>query len=82
MSNRHCFKCQGLEQISSEFLNRRIITLAEWHAIRDENHEEEQKEDEEEEKEDEQEEVVKDANEGETPVLCRVLRNQHRVKDE
>jgi len=49
MSNRCCFKCQGLRHIASDCPNRRIITLAEWDAIREEDKEEEQKEDEEEE---------------------------------
>ena len=53
MSNRRCFKCQGLGHITSDCLNRRIITLVEWDAIREEDKEEEWKENEEEEQEDE-----------------------------
>ena len=82
MSNRCCFKCQGLRHIASDCPNRRIITLAERDAIGEEDKEEEQKEDEEEEQEYEQEEVVKVADEGEMLVLQRVLSNQRGVKDE
>ena len=82
MSNRRCFKCQGLRHITSDCPNRRIITLAEWDAVREENKEEEQKEYEEEEQEDEYEEVVEAADEGQMLVLRRVLSNQRGVKDE
>ena len=75
MSNRRCFKCQGLGHIASDCPNRRIMTLAEWDAIRKEDKEEEQKEDEEEEQEDEHEEVVEVTDEEEMLVLQRVLSN-------
>ena len=33
MSTRRCFKCQGLGQIASECPNRKVITLAEWRTV-------------------------------------------------
>ena len=43
MSNRRCFKCQGLRHIASDSPNRKVITLAEWTAVK-ENFEEEENE--------------------------------------
>ena len=37
---RRCFKCQGLGRITSECPNRRIISLAEWKANKEEEEEE------------------------------------------
>ena len=68
--------------IASDCPNRRIITLAEWDTVREEDKEEEQKEDEEEEHEDEQEEVVEAVDEEEMLVLRSVLSNQRGIKDE
>jgi len=49
MSNRRYFNCWGLGHIASNCPKQRIITLAKWDAVREEDKEEEQKEDEEEE---------------------------------
>jgi len=76
------FQVSGLGHIASDCPNRRIITLAEWDAIREEDKEDEQKEDEEEQQEDKQEEVIEAVDEGEMLVLRRVLSNQCGVKDE
>ena len=78
MSNRRCFKCQGLGHIASECPNRRIISLAEWDTSREEEEEEE--------KElylmEEQEEVVEEADEGELLVLRRALSSQKGALEE
>jgi len=72
MSNRRCFKCQGLGCIASECPNRRIISLAKWEACREEEEEEE--------KEvyfiEEQEEVVEEEDEGELLVLRKPFSSQ------
>jgi len=82
MSNRRCFKCQGLRHIASDYPNRKVITLAEWTAVK-ENFEEEEKACESElELKETQDKVVEEANEGELLVLRRVLSNQRGVKDE
>ena len=44
MNNRRCFKCQGLRHIASDCPNHKVITLAEWSAVK-EVFEEEEKED-------------------------------------
>jgi len=81
MSNRRCFKCQGLGHIASDYPNCKVITLAEWSAVKEE-FEEEEKEDDYENELEETQEVVKEADEGELLVLRRVLNNQKGVKDE
>jgi len=43
MSNKRCFKCQGLGHIASKCPNRKVITLAEWETAK-EDFEEEEKE--------------------------------------
>ena len=73
-------KCEGLGHIALDCPNQRIITLAEWNAIREEDNEEEQKENEEDEQEGELEEVEEAAN-GEMIVLRRLLSNQRGIKD-
>jgi len=40
MSNRSFFKCQGLGHIASECPNRKVITLAEWAAVKEDFEEE------------------------------------------
>ena len=59
----------GTWDIAVNCPNRRVITLDEWDAIREEVIEEEQKEDVEDELEHEQEEVKEAADEGEMLVL-------------
>jgi len=39
------FKCQGLSHIVADCLNRRVITLAEWDALKEDVVEEEKEED-------------------------------------
>ena len=82
MSNRRCFKCQGLRHIASNCPNRKVISLAEWSAEKEEFEEEEKEDDYENKLEETQEEVVEEADVGELLVLRRVLSNQKGVKDE
>ena len=82
MSNQCYFKCQGLGHIVSDCPKRRIIILAEWDAIREEDNEEQHKENEEEELGEEQEDVDEDADDDEGLGVRRVLSNQRGVKDE
>jgi len=76
---RRCFKCQGLAHIASECQNRRIVSLAEWEA---------NKEEEEEEHrilsltEETQEEVVEEVDEGELLVLRKTLGSLKGDKEE
>jgi len=82
MSNRGCFKCQGLGHIASDCPNCKVITLADWSTVK-EQFEEEQKEHEyENEVKETQEEVMEEANEGELLVLRRILSNQEGVRGE
>jgi len=41
MSNRRCFKRQGLGHIASECPNRKVITLTEWAAVKEDFEDEE-----------------------------------------
>jgi len=82
MSDRCSIKCQGLGHIAVDCPNTKVITLAEWDAVREEDIVEELKENIEDELEDEQEEVEEAAAEGEMLVLRRVLSNQRMVKYE
>jgi len=41
MSNRRCFKCQGLGHIASDCPNHKVITLTEWSAVKEVFEEEE-----------------------------------------
>ena len=59
---------QGTWNIATNCPNRRVITLAEWYALRENDIEEEQKEEIEDELEDKQEEVKEAADEGEMLV--------------
>ena len=82
MSNRRCFKCQGLGHIASECPNRKVITLAEWTVVKEDFEEGENDVKSEQELEETQEGVVEEANEGELLVLRRVLSNERGVRDE
>jgi len=75
MSSRRCCKCQGLGHIASDYLNHKVITLAEWAAVKVVFEEEEKEDDVEDELEETQEEVVEEADEAEMLVLRRVLSN-------
>jgi len=68
MSNRRCFKCQGLGHIALDCPNRKVVTLAEWSAVKEEFEEEEKENECEDELEETQEEVVEEADEGELLV--------------
>ena len=59
LSNRICFKCQGLGHIASDYPNHTVVTLAEWSAMKEEFQEEEKEEDYENELEETQEEQQK-----------------------
>jgi len=82
MSNRRCFKCQGLGHIASKFPNRKVITLAGWTAVKEDFEEEENEVESELETEETQDEVIEEADEGELLVIRRVLSNQKGAKDE
>jgi len=81
MNPRRCFKCQGLGHITADCPNRRVITLAEWDAVKEEVVEEEKEKDIESPKE-EEEEVITEANEGEMLVLRRALNSQRSENEE
>ena len=82
MSNKGCFKCQGLRHIASDYPNHKAITLVEWLSVKKEFEEEENEDDYENEHKETQEEIVEEVDEGELLVLKRVLSNQKGVKDE
>ena len=81
MNPRRCFKCQVLCHIAADCLNRKVITVADYH-ISDELAEEEKEEDVESDVKEEQEEVIKDADEGEMSVLRRASSSQRSEKEE
>jgi len=68
MNPRRCFKCQGLGHVAADCPNRRVITLAEWDAVKEEVVEEE-KDESVETLEEEEEEVIDEADEAEMLVL-------------
>ena len=68
---RRYFKCQGLGHIAADCPNRRVITLAEWDAVKEKVTEEEKEESVE--ATEEEEEIIAEADEGEMLVLRRVL---------
>ena len=80
MSTRRCFKCQGLGHIASDCPNRKVITLAEWESVKEEEKDEEEEEAVAEEEENPEEEVT-GADEGEMLVLRRALSTQRSEKD-
>ena len=82
MSTRRCFKCQGLGHKVSECPNRKVITLAEWRVLDEQEKEDEIEGETEENPEESQEEVEEEADEGEMLVLRRVLNDQKSTKDE
>jgi len=45
-----CFKCQGLEHIALDYPSRKVITVAEWESMKEDEVEEEGVENQEEEK--------------------------------
>jgi len=68
MSNRRCFKCQGLVHIASDCPNRKVITFAEWTVVKEVFEEEEKEDNFEDELQETQEEVVEEADKGEMLV--------------
>ena len=82
MSNRRCFKWQGLGHIASDCSNHKVITLAEWAAMKKVFEEEEKEDDFEDDLKETQEEVLEEADEGEMLLLRRVLSGQKGAKDE
>ena len=58
ISYKHCFKCQGLGHIASDYQNQKIIPLAEWETVKEEEKEDEEEEGVEEEEESPTEEVT------------------------
>jgi len=81
MNPRRCFKCQGLGHVATDCPNRRVITLAEWDAVKEEVAEEE-KEESIEILEEEEEEIIAEADEGEMLVLRRTLSTQKGDQEE
>jgi len=81
MSNRRCFKCQGLGHIGSECPNKIVVTLAEWIAVKEDFEEEENEVESELKAEETQDKVIEEADEGELLVLRRVVSNQKGAKD-
>ena len=63
MNPRRCFRCQGLGSVAADCPNHRVITLAEWDAVKEEVAKEE-KEASLEALEEEEEEVIAEADEG------------------
>ena len=57
MSAKRCFKCQGLGHIAADCLKQKVITLAEWEVVKEEEKEVEPKEDLKEKEEESQEDV-------------------------
>jgi len=41
MSTRRCFKCQGLDHTAADCPNKKVITFAEWEAVKEDKSEEE-----------------------------------------
>jgi len=81
MNLRRCFKCQGLGHIAAYCPNHRVISLAQWDAVKEEMAEEE-KEESIEALEEEEEEVIAEADEGEMLVLRRALSSQKGEQEE
>jgi len=57
VSAKRCFKCQGLGHIAADCLKQKVITLAEWEVVKEEEKEVEPKEDLKEKEEESQEDV-------------------------
>ena len=81
MNPRRCLKCQGLGHIAVVCPNRRVITLAEWDAVKEEVAEEE-KEETIEANEEEEEEIIAKADESEMLVLRREPSSQKGEQEE
>jgi len=69
MTNRHCFKSQGLDHITANYPNRRVISLIEQEPVKEDEIEEEQEDKTEDEQEENQEQFGEEADEGEMLVL-------------
>jgi len=57
MSGKRCFKCQGLGNIASDCPNRKVISLAKWETIKEDDEDEGKEESVEKEEESPEEEV-------------------------
>jgi len=75
------FKCQGLGHVEADCPNWKVITLAEWYAMKKDTVEEE-KEAQIEPPEQEEEEITVERDEGEILVLRRVLNSQKNENTE
>jgi len=82
MSLIRCFKCQGLGHIATDWLNRKVITLAEWGAAHKEEKDTEPEAELEGDEGESQEGCLAEPDEGEMLVLRQVLSNQSGEKDE
>ena len=81
MSARRCFKCQGFGHIASDYPNRKVITLAKWESIGEDEEDGEKEENVKKEEESLGEEVTK-PYEGEMLVLRWALSTQKGERDE
>jgi len=82
MNTRRCFKCKERGHIASKCPNRKVITLAEWRGVDEQEKEGDFEGETEANLEERQEEVEEEADEGEMLVLTRVLNGQKSTKDE
>jgi len=82
MSIRRCFKCQGLGHIATDCTNQKVINLAEWKSMEEEDIEKENKGEIEGNLEETLEEVEEEENEGAMSIFRRVLSGQKGAKDE
>ena len=82
MNPKRCFKCQELGHIAADCPNQKVITLAKWEAMKEDQLEDKQGEGVDVEGEKTQEEVIEEADEGEMLVLRRALSSQRSEKEE
>ena len=82
MGHKRCFKYQGLGHIVSNCPDHKVIALAKWKAIREDEKGEEKKEEEEVLPVDSKQEVRDEPNMGQMLLLRRNLSNLKKDEDE